>query len=146
MKLKIKIEDQTYDVELGDLSARPVLATVNGETLEVYPEEMQSHLAPAASAASLATAAVASAPVAAAPVPVPAAGGPRVVAAPIPGTIVGISVQVGDTVQFGQELCTLEAMKMKNAIRATRTGKVATLHISKGDKVKQGQPLLEYAD
>ena len=133
-------------MELGDLSARPVLATVNGETLEVYPEEMQSHLAPAASAASLATAAVASAPVAAAPVPAPAAGGPRVVAAPIPGTIVGISVQVGDTVQFGQELCTLEAMKMKNAIRATRAGKVATLHISKVDKVKQGQPLLEYAD
>ncbi|MEI7988550.1 MAG: biotin/lipoyl-containing protein [Chloroflexota bacterium] len=143
MKLKIKIEDQTYDVELGDLSARPVLATVDGETLEVYPEEMQSHLAPAA---SLATAAVASAPVADVAVPAPAAGGPRVVAAPIPGTIVGISVQVGDTVQFGQELCTLEAMKMKNAIRATRTGKVATLHISKGDKVKQGQPLLEYAD
>ncbi len=39
MKLRVRIDDQSYDVEVGDLNTRPILATVEGETFEVWPEE-----------------------------------------------------------------------------------------------------------
>jgi biotin carboxyl carrier protein len=146
MKLKLKIENQTFNVELGNLNTSPVLASVDGETFEVYIEESERRSTASASAISLATAAVAVEPVMAASTPAPASGGPRVVTAPIPGTIIGVSVKVGDSVEYGQELCTLEAMKMKNIIRATRAGKIGVIHISKSDKVRQGQPLLEYSE
>ena len=68
------------------------------------------------------------------------------VIAPIPGTIVAITVKEGDSVTAGQELLSLEAMKMKNMIRATRAGKIARILVKTGDRVTQGQPLVEYAE
>ena len=52
----------------------------------------------------------------------------------------------GDTVETGQVLCTLEAMKMNNAIRASRDGTIARIHVAPGDHVKHGQPLMEFSD
>jgi hypothetical protein len=40
MKIHVKIEDTTYEVTVGDLQARPVIASVDGEDFEVWPEEM----------------------------------------------------------------------------------------------------------
>lgn len=144
MKLNVKIEGKTFKVEIGDLNARPVVATVDGESLEVFPEEAAA-ASPQVSVSALSSAAAAAAPVAPAPVAAPT-GGAKVVAAPIPGTIVSVAVKAGDAVDVGQELCVLEAMKMKNAIRATRTGKIANVHVVIGTQVRQGQPLVEFAD
>lgn len=150
MKLNVKIKDQTFEVEIDDLNARPILATVDGETFEVYPEE---------AAQPFVRAAAAPAPI---PAPAPAAAAPAVVSrpaapaapvnaskalsAPLPGTVVAVLVKEGSEVKFGQELLTIEAMKMKNAIRATRDGKIAAIYVKEGDSVRHGQPLLEYAD
>jgi propionyl-CoA carboxylase alpha chain len=60
--------------------------------------------------------------------------------------IVSVAVQPGDTVQVGQELCVLEAMKMNNTIRAARAGTVARVNVSVGQHVKHGEVLLEYAE
>jgi biotin carboxyl carrier protein len=49
-------------------------------------------------------------------------------------------------VEYGQDLLTLEAMKMKNAIRATRAGTIAAVHVNVGDQVQHGQVLLEFTD
>ena len=68
------------------------------------------------------------------------------VVAPIPGTILVVSVKEGQDVAFGQELCTLEAMKMKSAIRANRAGKIAVIRVAAGDKVSQNQTLMDFAD
>lgn len=38
MKIHVKIEDTTYEVSVGDLSARPVIASVDGQDFEVWPE------------------------------------------------------------------------------------------------------------
>lgn len=65
---------------------------------------------------------------------------------PLPGTVIAIKVRAGDEVKFGQELLTLEAMKMQNEIRANRDGKIAVVHVNVGDQVRHGQPLVEYAD
>jgi biotin carboxyl carrier protein len=141
MKMRVKIDDKSFDVEIDDLQSRPILAVVDGETLEVWPEEA----APAAGAESEGGSAEAAPMAATAPAP-EAADLKKAVLAPIPGTIVAVLVKEGDSVKFGQELVTLEAMKMKNAIRATRDAKVAVVHVNVGDQVRHSQVLVEYAD
>ncbi|MBI5669883.1 MAG: acetyl-CoA carboxylase biotin carboxyl carrier protein subunit [Chloroflexi bacterium] len=143
MKYQIKIEDRVFDVEVQDINARPVIALVNGERIEVWPQES----APAISTTPPTL------PKQASPhEKFPAGGAPSAVStdqmkvlSPIPGTIVSISVQVGDSVAFGQELCVLEAMKMKNAIRATRSGQIGAVYVTVGQQVKHHDPLVEYA-
>jgi len=150
MKLNVKIKDQTFEVEIADLNARPILATVDGETFEVYPEEAAQPVVRAAAAPAPTPAA---APAVAAPAAVSRPAAPaapvnasKALSAPLPGTVVAVFVKEGSEVKFGQELLTIEAMKMKNAIRATRDGKIAAVYVKEGDSVRHGQPLLEYAD
>lgn len=143
MKMKIQVENETYEVEIDDLEARPVLATVNGETFEVFPEEIQ--VAKPVVAASAPVKPVA-APVRAAPKPAAVAASGKSVVAPIPGVIDSVKVREGDEVKSGDELLVLEAMKMKNAIRATRDGKIARIYVSVGDQVPHNHVLLDFAD
>jgi glutaconyl-CoA/methylmalonyl-CoA decarboxylase subunit gamma len=146
MKMRVKVGDQIFEVEIEDLNARPILARVDCDTFEVWPEEEAAPVRPDASEVKPA---VPAAPRAAAPVPANGNGssaGRRMVTAPIPGKIIGVSVKAGDTVVVAQELVTLEAMKMKNAIRATRAGTIAIIHVGVGDTVSHGQPLVEFAD
>ena len=51
-------------------------------------------------------------------------------------------VQPGDLVEAGQMLCTIEAMKMFNELRAERPGRVTALLVASGSEVEAGQPLL----
>ena len=67
-----------------------------------------------------------------------AATGSGSVAVPMQGTIVKVLVSPGDTVQSGQTLCILEAMKMENAIAAERDGVVKEVRVSAGDSVGAG--------
>jgi biotin carboxyl carrier protein len=64
---------------------------------------------------------------------------------PLPGTVIAIAVREGDDVKVGQELLTLEAMKMKNAIRSSRDGKIGAIRVNVGDQVRHNQVLIEYA-
>ncbi|HZW04278.1 MAG TPA: biotin/lipoyl-containing protein [Anaerolineaceae bacterium] len=146
MKLKVKVNDETYEVEVGDLDSRPIQATIEGETFEVWPEEtVVAAPAAVASAPAPAPAPRVAAPVVAAPV-VATASGANAIVAPLPGTVVKILVKEGGQVTQGQEVVSLEAMKMKNAIRAPRAGKVTAILVSEGSQVKHGQPLIEIGD
>ena len=64
--------------------------------------------------------------------------------APMPGLIVGISIQPGDVVAKGDIILILEAMKMENAIKAPGDGTVKAIKIQKGDRVEKGQVLVEF--
>ncbi|WP_155897121.1 biotin/lipoyl-containing protein, partial [Bacteriovorax sp. BSW11_IV] len=61
----------------------------------------------------------------------------------MPGKIVKISVNVGDTVVKGQTLVILEAMKMENEIKAGIDGVVKAIHIKEGDALDQGVLMME---
>ena len=50
---------------------------------------------------------------------------------PMPGIVKSIAVQVGQKVNEGQEICTVEAMKMQNKLNASRSGKVTTISTGK---------------
>ena len=63
---------------------------------------------------------------------------------PMPGLIVKIDVEVGQEVQEGQPLCTVEAMKMENILRAERNGIVAKINSNVGDSLAVDDVILEF--
>ncbi|MEP7067039.1 MAG: biotin/lipoyl-containing protein [Gemmatimonadota bacterium] len=69
--------------------------------------------------------------------------GPAPLRAPMPGLIVQLRVQVGDTVTAGAGLVVMEAMKMENELRAVAGGKVRAVHVSVGAAVEKGALLVE---
>jgi biotin carboxyl carrier protein len=69
--------------------------------------------------------------------------GPAPLVAPMPGMIVRVNVQVGDTVAAGQGLVVMEAMKMENELRAAAAGRVKAIHAETGTAVEKGALLLE---
>ena len=71
------------------------------------------------------------------------ASGPAPLIAPMPGMIVRVAVQIGDTVQPGQGLVVMEAMKMENELRATTAGTVKAVLAQPGTAVEKGAVLLE---
>ena len=64
------------------------------------------------------------------------------VSAPMPGLVVAVNVQAGDSVDAGNGLVILEAMKMQNELRSPRAAHVKKVLVSQGQKVEQSQPLV----
>jgi len=157
--VKVRVDGDDYEVEIGDLAARPIIATVEGALYEVWPESVPTangngHENGNGAAPKLAeTVAVARAK---APTPTPApastngSAAPRngsasnEVRSPLPGVIVSVKARPGLKVNVGDELVVLEAMKMKNAVRATRAGTVAEVIVTEGQTVKHSQVLVRY--
>jgi pyruvate carboxylase len=67
---------------------------------------------------------------------------PNQIAAPLPGLVVGIAVNVGDPVRKGQKLLSIEAMKMETTLYAERPGRVAEVLAAVGRQVETGELLL----
>ena len=144
MKYKIKLDNRVYEVEISNLRARPIIARVDGETFEVWPEDIENSKAPAQSTALQTT--KAEMPPVSMNIPTGGSLNANSVKAPIPGTVISIFVKPGDQVTLGQELCILEAMKMRNAIRAGRAGTIKTVQVSPGTTVNHNDLLFEFAE
>ena len=63
----------------------------------------------------------------------------------MPGTIIEVTVQLGESVTRGQVLCILEAMKMENEIVAPHDGTIAAVSVTKGASVNAGDPMISLA-
>ncbi len=63
---------------------------------------------------------------------------------PMPGLIVSVNVQVGDKVEDGQALCTVEAMKMENILRAEKSAVIARINASAGDSLAVDAVIMEF--
>jgi biotin carboxyl carrier protein len=70
------------------------------------------------------------------------ASGPAPLVAPMPGLIVRVNVQPGDTVHAGQGLVVMEAMKMENELRALAAGTVKEVAVTPGTAVEKGALLV----
>ena len=70
-----------------------------------------------------------------------AAGGPDTLPSPLQGNMWKVLVKQGDTVQEGQLLCIIEAMKMENEITAHKSGVIAELPIAEGEPISAGAPI-----
>jgi biotin carboxyl carrier protein len=122
---------------LGDLTTYPIEVTVNGHRYQVNIETEPLAEEPAGSAVDTDQA----------PIPtVPAEVQVKEVRAPMPGNILEITVKPGDFVRVRQQLCSLEAMKMKNAIRSPRDGVIASVEVIEDQAVAHGDVLFTYAE
>jgi pyruvate carboxylase len=62
----------------------------------------------------------------------------------MPGRIILVLVKVGDEVDTGTPLISLEAMKMENTLKSSGIGKVKNIHVTAGAVVEKGAPLFEF--
>ena len=62
--------------------------------------------------------------------------------APMPGVILSVDVKEGDSVEEGDTLCVLEAMKMENALLSPRDGVIKSIEVSTADTVEKNALLL----
>ena len=61
----------------------------------------------------------------------------------MPGRVISIMVRPGDQVSEGDELCVVEAMKMEQTLRSSRSGVITVIHVQPMDSVVANQPLIE---
>jgi acetyl-CoA carboxylase biotin carboxyl carrier protein len=108
--------------------------------------------APAPAPIAVASTAPGLAPVAAEPVPVPLVAEADMIKAPMVGTFYRAPspgapafVEVGQSVQEGQPLCIIEAMKLLNEIEAEKSGVIKEVLVENGEPVEYGQPLFVIA-
>jgi len=65
--------------------------------------------------------------------------------APMPGLVLNVLVNEGDTIKAGDAILVLEAMKMENIIKASGEGTIKKINVNKGQAVEKGQVLIEVA-
>jgi biotin carboxyl carrier protein len=124
-KLRVTVEGKSYEV----------LVEIVGESTSPVPVQSQA-------AASAAPASVAPTPVALAQAPAKAAAGAGDIPSPLAGKVVSIDVKVGQAVDEGAQVATVEAMKMNTYIYAPKSGTVSAILVNAGDGVEEGSPLL----
>ena len=116
--------------------------TVNGTSCDVTVEELSGGAAPAAApvAAPVAAPAPAAAPAPSKAAPAGGAGSIKV-SSPMPGKILAVKANVGDSVKKGQVILILEAMKMENEVVAPEDGTIASIDVTVGASVESGDTL-----
>ena len=125
---KYKINGENYNVTINEVGATSAQVEVNGVAYNVEWEKPEAPK-PVVIAKPAAPAA-------------PSATGGYTIKTPLPGVIIDINVNVGDTVAKGQTVAILEAMKMENNISSDRDGVVASIAVSKGETVADGAILI----
>ncbi|MDR1977369.1 MAG: biotin/lipoyl-binding protein [Synergistaceae bacterium] len=132
LKYKVTVDGTAYTVEveeLGGVASAPAAAFA--------PVARVAPAAPAPVAAPAPTPAPAAVPVAA-----PVAAGTSTIEAPMPGKVLDVKVAVGATVNSGDLVLMLEAMKMENEIFAPTAGTVKEVRVKSGDSVNTGDVLI----
>ena len=139
---KYIINGNQYNVTIGDINDNIAQVEVNGTS---YKVELEKAPAAAPKTTVVRQAVAPTKPAAQTTVvnkPTTAAAGKSGVKSPLPGVILDIKVNVGDTVKKGQTIIILEAMKMENNINADKDGTVTAISVNKGDSVLEGSVLV----
>jgi len=137
------VEDECFEVGVDEVGGAPVIT---------YAAPAQpAPVAPAAPIAPASVAPVAPAPAAPKPAPAakeepkeepaPAASAGTPVSAPMPGMVIKYEKNVGDSVNEGETVVVIEAMKMENALPAPTSGVVKAINYNSGDSVAKGDVL-----
>ena len=141
---KYRINGSLYNVVVNEIADEHASVEVNGTPYTVELEkktvkkQVGSPFKKAAQAGSPSPSAVAATPVIKQSTP----SSSNALKSPLPGVILDINCNVGDTVKKGQKLLILEAMKMENNIIADKDGTIQEIKVSKGDSVLEGTELV----
>jgi biotin carboxyl carrier protein len=149
MKYNISIKEQTFEIEVVEISQGMAQVNVNGTDYDVridhYPDAAPpQNMMPSPALPPRVPVAPAAAPQRAATPPPPqeTLSGGNIVKAPMPGLILDVQVKTGDSVKAGQTVIIMEAMKMENSITVKASGTVTEIHVQKGAQVMTGHTLL----
>lgn len=121
------------------------IVNVNGNRYEVEVEEFNGEFTGVTTPVAAPVAAPASAPAAAvAPKAAPkkVSGNGEKIEAPMPGNILRVNVNAGDSVKKGDVLLVLEAMKMENEIKSPKDGTIGDVAVKSGAQVNTGDVLV----
>ena len=147
-KYQYKVQGVDYDVEIEEVEGNVAKVNVNGIRFDVALKQpinptstlKKVHIeAPKPVARPAVAPAAPAAPTADKPM---AAGTGSAVKAPLPGTVLDIKVNVGDTVKVGDIVLVLEAMKMKNNIESEFEGTVTSNVVKQGESVMEGAAMM----
>jgi glutaconyl-CoA/methylmalonyl-CoA decarboxylase subunit gamma len=149
MKYKITVSNKTYEVEIENINARPVVAFVDGDRFEVMPAN--GGQAGAAKEADTIKNKPANKPF---NPNQPSLGShspnqalsDNSQTSPLPGTVIEVFVKAGEKVEAGQVILVIEAMKMKNSIRSVYSGTISEVLVSAGQSVAHKQALIKFAE
>jgi methylmalonyl-CoA carboxyltransferase 1.3S subunit len=129
MKLKVTVDGKVYEVDVEVAAEAP-------QTLPTFMVQSAAAALPAAGAASAANSAGDDGA---------SVDEAKVCRSPISGIVVKSNVRLGQTIESGDLLFVLEAMKMETEVTAPIGGKVAEVKVNQGDSVKSGQVVLVWA-
>jgi len=147
----LRISGREYKAEVRELTPERAVVVIDGKEYAVDLVRLGRRTATADTVKAITAGGAPAAPPAAAPAPpaasrpAPSARGEGGITAPMPGLVLAIKVKEGDTVQAGQALLVMEAMKMENAITASYNGTVSRLYVREGDSISEGDLLVEVA-
>ena len=136
MKYVVKVTGQCYEAEIEDLYTRPIIARVDGQEFKVSPEDSEK-LASQKEQKEITTIELTKKQSASNTTP-------NELTAPLPGTVIELFTRTGDYVEAGQVLLVIEAMKMKNSIRSTRSGTITEVLVNAGETVAHKQALVRF--
>lgn len=140
---KYKINGMKFNVAVGDIQGDTVRVEVNGTPYKVELDESQKpKISPVATPKKAAPAPRTSTGEKVIAKPAASAGGSSAVKSPLPGTILSFNVKVGDTVNAGDTVCILEAMKMENDVHTNKAGTVKQILVNVGDSVLEGNDIM----
>ena len=137
------VDDEYFEVGVDEVGGTPLVSYVQPQAVQAPVAAAPIAVAPQAPAAAP-TAPAEAAPAAPAPAPAAADSGSvegTKLTAPMPGMIVKYEKQVGDTVEEGETIVILEAMKMENALPAPASGTVKAINYGSGDSVSKDDVL-----
>jgi biotin carboxyl carrier protein len=132
---KYTINGNTYEVSIDSFEGTQARVTVNGVTLDVEVERQEQKTTRIERQKA-----------------VPGAGpqpertkpqaAPGIVKSPLPGVVMTVNCKEGEAIKAGQSVAILEAMKMENEIAAVIDGTVEKVHVSPGQNVLEGDPIV----
>jgi len=147
MKVVVKVGDRVFEVDIENTSARPIVAMVEGERFEVWPENPTQSPTGSESTSQTGVGRLALSTVE--KIQSSAAIGNlsgKTMTSPLPGTVTEVFVRAGDQVEAGHVALVIDAMKMKNSIRTTRAGRISAVLVNAGETVTHKQPLIEFSE
>ena len=135
-RIRVRVNGDWYNVEVGDIYQSPVEVLVDGEPYEVELGSADAGVPPRARTRQQRK------------VEQPGLrgitqGDDHVIRCPLPGKVVLISVTKGQVVEPGDEICVLESMKMEQSVRMAQGGTIKNIKIKKDQSVNAGSPLVE---
>ena len=135
---KMKINGEKYDARIKKYKNDQVIVEVNGIDYEInleHADRRKKEIERSPKTQSVLEVVKSS--------PKPAVTITGSILAPIPGLVLRFLVEVGDSVNAGDPVLILEAMKMESEITSTATGVVKKIHVKEGASVQEGEALLE---